>query len=266
MARKKLQGQVAIVTGAGRGIGAASAEALAAAGARVVLTARGEDEIAAVLRRIHAQGGAGIAVPADVSDSDQVEEVVEAALGAYDRVDILVNNAGVVWPLDLVVEADLDEWAYNIHVNLVGPFYLTRNVLPLMLDQHYGRILNVTSGAATHPVPGASAYGAAKAGLDQFTRILALELRGTGVHVNALRPGEVDTDMQADIRSVDTEGTTFDTSYFHQIFEQGRLRAPALVAQAIYWLVGPWGRDAHGQFYDLDDPAWQERITADLGV
>jgi 3-oxoacyl-[acyl-carrier protein] reductase len=265
MARKKLQGQVAIVTGAGRGIGAATAEALAAAGARVVLTARGEDEIAAVLRRIHAQGGAGIAVPADVSDTEQVEEVVEAALGAYDRVDILINNAGVVWPFDLVVEADLDEWAYNIHVNLVGPFYLTRNVLPLMLDQRYGRIVNLTSGAAARPIPGASAYGAAKAGLNQFTRTLALELQGTGVQVNALLPGEVDTDMQADIRSVDTADTPLDTSYFHQAYEQGRLRPAALVARAVYWIVGPWGRNAHGQFFSLDDPTWQAQIAADLG-
>lgn len=266
MARKKLQGQVAIVTGAGRGIGAATAEALAAAGARVVLTARGEDEIGAVLRRIHAEGGAAIAAPADVGDTEQVEEVVEAALGAYDRVDILINNAGVVWPFDLVAEADLDEWAYNIHVNLIGSFYMARNVLPLMLDQRYGRIVNVTSGAAVRPIPGASAYGAAKAGLDQFTRTLALEVQGTGVHVNALLPGDVDTDMQADIRSVDTEDTLLDTSYFHRIYEQGRLRPPALVARAIYWLVGPWGRDAHGRFYDLDDPAWQARIMADLGV
>src|SRR5690606_25895718 len=113
MAKKKLQGQVAIVTGGGRGIGAATAERLAGMGARVVLAARSDEEVEAVASHLRGQGGQAIAVPGDVTDPDIVEEIVEAALDQFGRVDILINNAAVIWPLEELVEADPDEWAYN---------------------------------------------------------------------------------------------------------------------------------------------------------
>lgn len=265
--RKKLQGQVAIITGAGRGIGASTAELLAQAGAAVVLTARSAEQIEAVAARLRQSGARAIAVPADVSDPEQIEEVVESAVAQFDRVDILINNAGIIWPLDQVLDADMDEWAYNIHVNLVGPFYLARNVVPLMLDRGYGRIINVSSHAAITPVPGGSAYCSAKAGLDMFTRVLALETQGTGVTVNGLRPGDVDTEMQADIRSVDAEDTpnlAAVVDYFQQKYDSGELRSPIDVARAIYWLVGPWSRSVSGQVFDLDDDTWREQVTKDL--
>ncbi len=265
MVKKKLQGQVAIITGAGRGIGAATASLFAQAGASVVLTARSEDQLAAVASRIQQKGGTAIPVPADISDFDQVEEVVEAALTQFDRVDILVNNAGIIWPIDETVDADPDEWAYNIHVNLVGPFYFARSVLPLMMDQGYGRIVNVTSGAAERAVSGWSAYCSAKAGLEMFTRVAALELDGTGVTSNALRPGIVDTDMQADIRSVDTTESRLDFTAFHKMYEtrQG-MRSPEEIARQLYWIVGPWGRSHNGVIFSARDVSWLARVDADL--
>ena len=237
MPPKKLQGQVAIITGAGRGIGAAAAERFVAAGASVVLTARSEEELEAVAARLRQQGGRAVAVPGDITDPQDVEEVVESALEQFDRVDILVNNAGIVWPIDELADSDAEEWTYNIFTNLVGPYVMARNVLPLMLEQGRGRIINVSSAAAQVVVPGASAYCAAKAGLEMWTRVLAAEVEGRGVMVNILRPGTVDTQMQEDIRSVDTSDTRLDTSYFHELHAQGRL-LPATFAADLLVLAG----------------------------
>jgi NAD(P)-dependent dehydrogenase (short-subunit alcohol dehydrogenase family) len=265
MARKKLQGQVAIITGGSRGIGAAAAEMLAMAGARVVVTARGEDQVQAVTESIRKQGGQAIGVAADVSDPEQAEELVEAALTQYDRVDILVNNAAVIWPLEEAAETDPEEWAYAIHVNLIAPFYLIRNVLPLMLAQGSGRIVNVSSGAAVSPILGGSAYCASKAGLDMLTRVIAKETDGKGVSINALYPGMVDTDMQADIRSVDTSETTLDFSRWHQAYEQQQLLPASDPARMIYWLSGPWSRGRSGEIFKSTDTAWLRQVREDTG-
>jgi NAD(P)-dependent dehydrogenase (short-subunit alcohol dehydrogenase family) len=264
---RKLQGQVAIITGGGRGIGAAAGNLLAAAGAAVVLTARSEDQIEAVAKKIRGAGARAIAVPCDVASPDQIEEVVEAALTQYDRVDILVNNAGIVWPVEQVIEADPEEWAYNIHCNLIGPFQLARNVLPVMIDQRYGRILNITSGAAGNAVPGWSAYCASKAGLNMLTRCLAVELQAdgvSGVTVNALAPGMVDTEMQADIRSIDTYDSSLDFSPFHDAHHQGSLLSPESAARLIYWLVGPWSRQRSGEIFSRADAHWLAKVEEDL--
>lgn len=261
---KKLQGQTAIITGAGRGIGAVAAERLARAGASVVLTARSEDQLEAVAERIRSAGGKAIGVAADVSDLEGVEEVVESALDQFGRVDILVNNAAVVWPIDEVVDVDAEEWAYAIHVNLVGPFYMARNVLPLMVEAGRGRILNITSGAARNPILGASAYCASKAGLDMLTLSLARELEGTGVTVNGLSPGMVDTEMQSDIRSVDTDESRLNFDSFHQAHETGELIPPADIADLIYWLVGPWSREHSGEIF-RNTPEWLAQVRADIG-
>ncbi|MFN8439175.1 MAG: SDR family oxidoreductase [Caldilineaceae bacterium] len=264
MARKKLQGQVAIITGGGRGIGAAAAERLCSAGAAVVITARSEEQIEQVAAALRTRGGKAIAVVADVSDREQVEEVVESALDQFGRVDILINNAATIWPIEMIADSDPDEWAYNIFVNLVGAFHAIHNVLPLMQEQGYGRILNISSGAAIRPVLGWSAYNASKAGLEALTRSLALELHSSPIAINALRPGDVDTEMQADIRSIDTSETTLDFSRFHTKHAQGTLFRPEQVADAIYWLVGPWSRTVSGEIFEFKDEAWRAKIEQDV--
>jgi NAD(P)-dependent dehydrogenase (short-subunit alcohol dehydrogenase family) len=264
MAGKKLQGQVAIVTGGGRGIDAAAGELLARAGASVVLVARTEEEVEAVAARIREEGRQAIAVTADVADPDSVEEIVESAVEQFGRVDILVNNAGVIWPLEAVALSDIDEWTYSLHTNLIGPFYLCRNLLPLMIDQGYGRIVNVSSAAADVAIAGGSAYCVSKAGLNMLTRTLALEVAEYHITVNSVDPGEVDTEMQADIRSIDEGEFGFDISYFRDLYEQGKLRPAAEAAQAIYWLAGPWSVHETGKHFSLRDDAWRARLLKDL--
>lgn len=265
MVRKKLQGQTAIISGASRGIGAAVARLLAEAGAAVVLAARGAEQLEAVAAEVRGRGGRAIAVPCDVSDPAAAEELVESALGQFDRIDILVNCAGVVWPLDEAQETDADEWAYNVHVNLIGPFYLTRSVLPIMIDQGYGRILNFVSDAGEQPVSGMSALGAAHAGLALWTRVVAQEAAGSGVRINCLNPGAVDTDMQGDIRSVDTGDSNLDYSMWTRAFEAGELLTPEDAARMAYWLVGPWSRECNGQVFHGADKGWSDQVNLDLG-
>jgi NAD(P)-dependent dehydrogenase (short-subunit alcohol dehydrogenase family) len=262
MAKKKLQGQVAILSGGGRGIGAAAAARLAAGGAKLVLVARTEQEVELVAAGLRRQGAQALAVVGDISDPEVVEEVVETALEQYNRVDILVNNAAVLWPFEEIAESDPEEWAYNIAVNLIAPYWLVRNVLPVMLDQGSGRILAVGDGTA--PLAGASAYLAAKAGLEMWMRVLAMEVAGSGVSANLLDPGAVDSALQEDLRTVDTTGTRLDTTCFHELHEGGRLQSPAQIGELIYWLVGPWGRAYNGERFSASDQAWRQRVAADL--
>ena len=156
--------------------------------------------------------------------------------------------------------------AYTIQVNLLGPFYLTQSVLPLMIDQQFGRIINISSGAAMNPTVGESAYCVSKAGLDMLTKVLGLELAGTGVTANALYPGSIDTDMQADIRSVDTSESRLDFSRWHEAFEQGTLGSPTQAARLVLWLAGPWSRQHNGEIFRSNDPAWVAQVNADLGA
>jgi NAD(P)-dependent dehydrogenase (short-subunit alcohol dehydrogenase family) len=264
MARKKLQGQVAIITGGSRGLGLATAEQLVQAGATIVLTARSEDQVTAAATDLSKNGARVLGIAADVADLEHVERVVDTTLAQFGRIDILVNNAATVWPIDEVAETDPDEWAYNIHVNLVGPFYMAHHVLPAMLEQKQGRIVNVSSGLGHIPIAGLSAYGAAKAGLDQLTRVLALELMNSGVTVNALYPGILNTDMQADLRSVDTSESVLDLKMFHEAYETGKIALPATAARMIYWLVGPWSRQHNGEIFTSRDQAWLEQVKRDL--
>ena len=195
----KLEGKVAIVTGSGRGIGRAIAETFAREGAKVVVSARTEDEIEDVARRIGEQGGEAIAVPTDITREQDVERLVNRTIGAFGQVDILVNNAAANHPPIDVVDMQPEAWRLVTDVNLNGPYLCAHSVLPHMIGRKSGTIINVSTIGGRKGGRGRGAYRAAKAGLINFTESLAAEVYEHGISVNCICPGGVDTEMMREI-------------------------------------------------------------------
>ncbi len=190
----KLGGRVAIVTGAGRGIGRAVAGAFAREGAAVILAARSAGELDLVARQIAESGGRASAVPADVSDESAVGAMVKRALAEHGRVDILVTAAGAAG-FGSVADSKTTEWDQMLAVNLRGAMLCCRAVLPAMMAQRRGTIINVGSVVTSRILPGSAVYTASKYGLLGFSRVLAEEVRPHGVRVGILSAGATDTPL-----------------------------------------------------------------------
>lgn len=188
-----LAGQVALITGGGRGIGAAAAKQLAQRGATVVLVARTQAQLEETASQIRAAGGKAHWFVADVSDEGALREAVQGALGITGNIDILVNNAGFIQSVGAIESSVPAEWWHTLEGNLKGLYLTTHLVLPSMLEQGRGQIVNVLSVAGARAFAGLSAYSCAKAAGLMFTRILAKEVRKRGVRVMAILPGAVDT-------------------------------------------------------------------------
>ena len=207
-----LEGRTALVTGAGRGIGREIALVLAEAGADIVATARSVSEIEETAAEVRDTGRQSIAVPADVSKSSDVDQLVERVLEHFGRIDILVNNAGQLRKLAVAPFPDVtvtrprvtresksrmsdEEWQGVIDTNLNSVFYCCRAVAPHMMDNRYGKIINISSNNATQAFPLVAAYNASKAGVNMLTRVLALEWAPYNICVNAIGPGDYHTTM-----------------------------------------------------------------------
>ena len=191
-------GKTLLITGASRGIGAATAREFAARGANVALVARSTDEIAVIAGEI---GGNALAIPCDVSRHAEIEAAVNATAQTFGGLDILINNAGVVDPIGDLADADPEAWARAIDINLKGVMYGMRAALPGMIAQGHGTIINISSGAAHGPVEGWTAYCSSKAGAYMLTRGADLENRDKGVRIMGLSPGTVATQMQRTIKA-----------------------------------------------------------------
>jgi len=194
MTSERLDGQTAIVTGAGRGIGRGVALALAAEGAAVVLAARTRRELADVAAAVRERGGRALAVPTDVTSPEAVDALVEQTVAELGRVDVLVTAAGVA-SFGPLVGTKPGDWEPMLAVNLRGAMLCCRAVLPPMLRQRRGTIINVASIAARRPIAGTAVYSATKAGLVAFSQVLAEELRADGVRVGVVVLGAVDTPL-----------------------------------------------------------------------
>jgi len=247
-----LNGQAAIVTGASRGIGAATARALAEAGAAVLLLARSADRAEALAAEIREKGGRAHALQCDVSRWADVERAVRTGVEQFGRIDILVNNAGVIDPVGHMAESDPEAWGHAIDINLKGVYHGLRAVLPLMKAQGSGTVINISSGAAHAPLEGWSHYCAAKAGVHMLTEAADLECRANGVTVIGLSPGTVATEMQLAIRDSAMNPVSK--------LEWSDHIPPEWPARAIVFLAGPEGRDHAGQEVRLRDAGFRQRI------
>lgn len=194
MSKISLDGHIAVVTGASKGLGRQMAEAIATAGARVVLVARSDSLLADVVQGIRESGGQAEYVVADVTDETAGSEVEQAVQEFYGACDVLINNAGINnrKPIE---EMSLDEWNEMIAVNLTGAFIMSRAFVPGMKEKNWGRVINLTSIMSHVSLPNRTAYSTTKAGLLGFTKALALEVAPHNITVNGISPGPFATEM-----------------------------------------------------------------------
>ena len=253
-----LTGRVAVVTGGGRGIGAAVARGLAEAGARVVVSARSIGQIEGVARDLVAGGCEALAVACDVTDPESVDRLLGEAEAAFGQVEILVNNAGVASSAPLR-SIDLEEWNRLMTVNATGTFLCTRACLGGMVANGWGRVINVASVAGRAGAAYISAYAASKHAVIGFTRSIAAEVASKGVTVNAICPGYVESPMtdesierivaKTGMSAVDARERIVATN------PQGRLIEPEEVAYLAVALCDPRARGINGQAIGVDGGA-----------
>ena len=238
-----LKDKVALVTGGSRGIGKATALALASKGAKVVINyARSSDAAEATVAEINSGGGEAIALQADVSQAEQVDNLIKQTIDKFGRIDVLVNNAGITKDT-LLLRMKLEQWQAVIDLNLTGVFLCTKAVSKIMLKQRSGRIINIASVAGQMGNPGQANYSAAKAGVIGFTKTVAKELANRGVTVNAVAPGFIETDMTNDLKSDD----------IIKFIPLGRYGKPEEVAGAIRFLAAdPAAAYITGQVINVD--------------
>ena len=240
---QKLTEKVAIVTGASRGIGRAAALALAVEGAKVVVNyARSSDAAEVVVKEINESGGEAIALQADVSKAEEVDNLLKQTLEKFSRIDILVNNAGITRD-SLLLRMKPEDWQAVIDLNLTGVFLCTRAVSKVMLKQKSGRIINIASVAGQMGNPGQANYSAAKAGAIGFTKTVAKELASRGITVNAVAPGFITTDMTKELKSEE----------ILKFIPLGRYGKPEEVAGTIRFLAAdPAAAYITGQVFNVD--------------
>jgi len=205
----KMKDMVAIVTGSSRGIGKAIAKAYAREGAKVVVTARTETEggklpgtIHKTVEEIQEFGGKAIAIRCDVTNEDEVNAMVNKTIEEFGQIDVLFNNAGILF-LSNIVDTPLRRWNLIMNVNLTGPFLCSKAVLPYMMEQRRGSIINMTSIVASSRKPGEVCYAVTKSGLERFTLGLAEEVRDYNIAVNALGPGLIKTEAAEVLKFTD---------------------------------------------------------------
>lgn len=241
-----------LITGASRGIGAATAREFAALGAKVLLTARSEAQIAQVAQEIRDAGGVALHLAVDVSDFAQVQAAVDMAVAKFGGLDILINNAGILEPVERLAEATVDAWAKVIDINVNGVFYGIRAALPVMKKAGGGSILTIGSGAGTSALEGWSHYCASKAAVHHLNRVLHVEEAANGIRAIILSPGTVATDMQVIIKKSGVNAVS-ELNWEDHI-------APEWPAKTLVWMAGHEADNHLGGVISLREPEIRKQV------
>jgi len=251
----QLSGQVALVTGGGRGIGRSCAHMLAKAGMLVAVVARSAEQVRETVAQITAAGGQALAVTADVTDRQAVAEVVRTVEQQLGAVDLLINNAGISTPLGPLWEVDSDEWWRSIEINIRSILLCSAAVLPKMIARHKGRIINVASGMGTVSMPYFSAYITSKTAVIRLSEVLASETHDHGVHVFAIDPGLVRTAM-TEYLVESADGRKW-LPWGSNLFVNGVDISPEISAQLVLRLATGYADSLSGRLINADDDLTQ---------
>jgi len=257
-----LTGRAAIITGASQGLGLACAHACVRAGASVLLTARGADALRAATDElaplVDASSGQSIAIcSGDVSRVEDCDRWARAALSRFGRIDILINNAGVYGPIGRVEENDWDAWVQALQINLLGTIQMCRAVLPQMRSQRYGKIINLSGGGATAPLPNFSSYAASKAAVVRFAETLAEETRDDCIDVNSVAPGALNTRLLEQVLEAGPERTG--TSFYERSIKQRDTGGASLdrAAELIVYLASAQSDGVSGRLLSAVWDPWE---------
>lgn len=248
-------GKTALIMGASRGIGLATAQVLAQYGANVVLAARSVSDVLRAADEISKTGAKAYGLRCDVSDYHSVEQTVKRCIELTGRIDILVNNAGLIEPLSHLLESDPVQWGMSVDVNVKGVYYGMRAAIPYMLPNG-GVVINMSSGAANSALPGWSHYCATKSAVKKLTEVAHKELSERNIRIVGLSPGTVATDMMAKIRDAKINAVS-NLQWSSHI-------PPTWAAEAVAFLCGPEGNEFAGTDFSIKTKEGRERVGLPL--